>query len=154
MLMQKYLREWEEKNGIQCGFGRGSVSGSFIAYLLKITGMDSIKFNLNFFRFLNPQRVTNSDIDTDYSKKDREKVKEFILRDHMNLPNVNTSEIITFNTIALKGAIRDIGGALDMPLAEVDSICKSLSNEDKTLPVDIAEKYPELNKYVEIVKGI
>lgn len=153
ILMQKYLREWEEKNDIQCGFGRGSVSGSFIAYLLKITGMDSIKFNLNFFRFMNPQRVTNADIDTDYSKKDREKVKEFILKDHMNLPNVNTSEIITFNTIALKGAIRDIGGALDMPLTEVDRICKSLSNEDKVLTVDIAEKYPELNKYVEIVKG-
>ena len=153
ILMQQYLREWEEKNGIQCGFGRGSVSGSFIAYLLKITGMDSIKFNLNFFRFMNPQRVTNADIDTDYSKKDREKVKEFILKEHMNLPNVNTSEIITFNTVALKGAIRDIGGALNIPLKEVDGICKSLSNEDKNLPTDIAEKYPELNKYVEIVKG-
>lgn len=153
MLMQKYLREWEEKNDIQCGFGRGSVSGSFIAYLLKITGMDSIKFNLNFFRFLNPQRVTNSDIDTDYSKKDREKVKEFILKDHMNLPNINTSEIITFNTIALKGAIRDIGGALDMPLIEVDAICKSLDNDAKEMPENLQRKYPELSKYVKIVQG-
>lgn len=108
VLMQNYLREWEKKNNIQCGYGRGSVSGSLIAYLLGITEMDSIKFDLNFFRFMNPQRVTNADIDTDYSKKDRERVKKFILEDKMNLSNIKTSEIITFNTIALKGAIRDI----------------------------------------------
>ena len=50
MLLQTYLREWEKKNGIQCGYGRGSVSGSMIAYLLGITQMDSLKFHLNFFR--------------------------------------------------------------------------------------------------------
>ena len=67
MLLQSYLREWEQKNGIQCGYGRGSVSGSMIAYLLGVTQMDSLRFGLNFFRFLNPSRVTNADIDTDYS---------------------------------------------------------------------------------------
>lgn len=61
MLLQTYLREWEKKNGIQCGYGRGSVSGSMIAYLLGITQMDSMRFGLNFFRFLNPSRVTNAD---------------------------------------------------------------------------------------------
>ena len=70
MLLQTYLREWERKNGIECGYGRGSVSGSMIAYLLGITQMDSISFDLNFFRFMNPSRVTNADIDTDYSGKD------------------------------------------------------------------------------------
>ena len=53
MLLQTYLREWEKENGIQCGYGRGSVSGSMIAYLLGITQMDSIRFGLNFFRFMN-----------------------------------------------------------------------------------------------------
>ena len=67
MLLQTYMREWETQNGIQCGYGRGSVSGSEIAYTLGITQMDSIKFGLNFFRFMNPSRVTNADIDTDYS---------------------------------------------------------------------------------------
>ena len=112
MLLQTYLREWEKENGIQCGYGRGSVSGSMIAYLLGITQMDSIRFGLNFFRFMNPSRVTNADIDTDYSGKDRETVKQFLLRDKMNLPNIRSAEIITFNTIALKGAIRDVCRAL------------------------------------------
>ena len=61
MLLQTYLREWEKKQGIKCGYGRGSVSGSMIAYLLGITQMDSQRFGLNFFRFMNPDRVTNAD---------------------------------------------------------------------------------------------
>ena len=80
MLMQTYLREWEKKNGIQCGYSRGSVSGSMIAYILGITQMDSLKFNLNFFRFMNPARVTNADIDTDYAGADRDRIKEFCFR--------------------------------------------------------------------------
>lgn len=61
MLLQSYLREWERENGIQCGYGRGSVSGSMIAYILGITQMDSMRFRLNFTRFMNPSRVTNAD---------------------------------------------------------------------------------------------
>jgi len=61
MLLQSYLREWERENDIMCGYGRGSVSGSMIAYLLGITQMDSMRFGLNFFRFMNPSRVTNAD---------------------------------------------------------------------------------------------
>lgn len=112
MLLQTYLREWERKNGIESGYGRGSVSGSMIAYLLGITQMDSLKFNLNFFRFMNPSRVTNADIDSDYSGKDRDAVKRFLLRDRMDIDTIQSAEIITFNTIALKGAIRDVCRAL------------------------------------------
>lgn len=61
MLLESYIREWEKKNGVQSGYGRGSVSGSLIAYILGITQMDSLKFHLNFFRFMNPARVTNAD---------------------------------------------------------------------------------------------
>ena len=149
MLLQNYVREWERENGIQCGYGRGSVSGSEIAYILGITEMDSLKFGLNFFRFMNPSRVTNADIDSDYSSKDRDKVKYFLLHDHMNLDNVKSSEIITFNTIALKGAIRDVGRALEMPLDEVDSICKKVDDDEYQL----RKQYPELFKYVDIVNG-
>ena len=85
MLLQTYLREWEKENGVQCGYGRGSVSGSIIAYLLGIPQMNNVKFGLNFFRFMNPDRVSNADIDTDYSEKDRAKVKRFLLQDHLNL---------------------------------------------------------------------
>lgn len=115
MLLQTYLREWEKSQGIQCGYGRGSVSGSMIAYLLGVTQMDSLKYDLNFFRFMNPSRVTNADIDTDYAGKDRDKVKQFLLRDRLNLPTIRSAEIITFNTIALKGAIRDVCKALYGP---------------------------------------
>ncbi len=149
MLLQTYLREWEKSQGIQCGYGRGSVSGSEIAYALDITKMDSLKFGLNFFRFMNPSRVTNADIDTDYSSEDRDKVKYFLLHDHMNLPKIQSAEIITFNTIALKGAIRDVGRALNISLKEVNDICNRVENEETTL----RKKYPELFEYVDIVNG-
>lgn len=151
MLLQTYLREWEKKNGIQCGYGRGSVSGSMIAYLLGITQMDSLKFHLNFFRFMNPSRVTNADIDTDYAGKDRDRVKTFLLRDKLNLSTIKSAEIITFNTIALKGAIRDIGRALEMSLDEVGDICKSC--ESGEVPENLREKYKELFEYVDLVNG-
>lgn len=151
MLLQTYLREWERGQGIQCGYGRGSVSGSMIAYILGITKMDSMRFNLNFFRFMNPDRVTNADIDSDYSGIDRDRVKEFILRDKLNLPQIRSSEIITFNTIALKGAIRDVGRALEMPLSEVSEICNHC--QDDTAPDALRKKYKTLFQYVDIVNG-
>lgn len=157
MLMQTYLREWEREHNIQCGYGRGSVSGSMIAYLLGVTQMDSLRFGLNFFRFMNPSRVTNADIDSDYSGKDRDTVKEFLLKDHMNIPTIRSAEIITFNTIAMKGAIRDVCRALYKDsgfkgktyLQAADEICKlAESNEDEA-----RRKYPEVFEYVDIVNG-
>ena len=152
MLLETYLREWEKKNGIQCGYSRGSVSGSLIAYILGITQMDSIKFNLNFFRFANPDRVTNADIDTDYCSKDREKVKYFLLHDKLDLPNIKTSEIITFNTIATKGAIKDVCRALNISLDEAQSLSDSVL-PDGTVDDSIRKKYPEVFEYVDIVSG-
>lgn len=151
MLMQTYLREWEHKTDIWCGPGRGSVSGSLVAYDLGITNMDSKKFNLNFFRFMNPDRVSNCDIDTDYGGKDRDKVKEFLLRDHMDLPNIRTSEIITFNTIAEKGAVRDVARALEIPLDVVSDICNQIGKDG--IPDALRKKHAELFDYVDIVNG-
>lgn len=152
MLLQSYIREWERANGVQSGYGRGSVSGSLIAYTLGVTQMDSLKFNLNFFRFLNPSRVTNSDVDTDYSSKDREKLKYFMLHDKLNLPNIKTSEIITFNTIATKGAIKDVCRALNISLDEAQQISDAV-NMDGTIDDEWKERYPEVFKYVDIVSG-
>lgn len=157
MLLMCYLKEWQIKNGIYTGPGRGSVSGSEIAYVLGITEMDSIKFDLNFFRFLNPSRVTNSDIDLDFGDKDREKMKKFLLDDHMGLPNIQTAEIITFNTIKMKGAIKDIGRALQMPLTEVQDISNAVEtdeNQKQYIDEKWRKKYPELFKYVDIVNGV
>lgn len=152
MLLETYLREWERENDIQCGYGRGSVSGSLIAYALGITQMDSLKFNLNFFRFMNPGRVTNADIDTDYCSKDRDKIKYFLLHDRMNLPHIKTSEIITFNTIATKGAIKDVCRALNISLDEAQQISDAV-NIDGTIDDKWKEQYPEVFKYVDIVSG-
>ena len=151
MLLQTYLRDWEKKNGIQCGYGRGSVSGSMIAYLLGITQMDSMKFDLNFFRFMNPSRVTNADIDTDYAGADRDTVKQFLLRDKLNIKSIRSSEIITFNTIALKGAVRDVSRAMGISLDEVSDICNKLNGKD--VPDELRKKYKELFSYVDIVNG-
>lgn len=155
MLLQTYLRDWEKANGIQCGYGRGSVSGSEIAYLLGVTNMDSMRFNLNFFRFLNPSRVTNADIDTDYANEDRAKVKEFILKDRLNLDNIRSAEIITFNTIALKGAVRDVCRALYKDSEKVNymtlsnMISKMIDNNEE----EARKNYPEVFEYVDIVNG-
>ena len=152
MLLEAYLREWERENDIQCGYGRGSVSGSLIAYALGITQMDSMKFNLNFFRFMNPGRVTNADIDTDYCSKDRDKIKYFLLHDRMNLSHIKTSEIITFNTIATKGAIKDVCRALNISLDEAQQISDAV-DIDGTIDDKWKEQYPEVFKYVDIVSG-
>lgn len=154
MLLQNYLREWEHNHNIACGYGRGSVSGSEIAYILGITQMDSKRFGLNFFRFMNPSRVTNADIDTDYAGIDRDCVKEFLLRDHMELDQIQCSEIITFNTIALKGAIRDVCRGLYADtdpnyIKTADYICNNVeANENK-----MREEYPEIFEYVDILNG-
>lgn len=156
MLLQTYLREWETANGIQCGYGRGSVSGSMIAYILGITKMDSLKFDLNFFRFMNPSRVTNADIDTDYSGKDRDTVKQFLLRDKMNLPGIRSAEIITFNTIAMKGAIKDVCRALNVSLDEAQQLSNAVFlNDKKQWEIDDKwrNEYPEVFTYVDIVNG-
>lgn len=155
MLLQTYLREWERQHGIQCGYGRGSVSGSMIAYLLGITQMDSLRFGLNFFRFMNPSRVTNADIDTDYSGKDRETVKRFLLKDKMSLPNIRSAEIITFNTIAIKGAIRDVCRALYRDKSDVNyiKIANHICKEAELHEDAARKKYPEVFRYVDIVNG-
>lgn len=155
MLLQSYLREWERANGIESGYGRGSVSGSMIAYLLGITQMDSARFNLNFFRFMNPSRVTNADIDSDYSGKDRAVVKQFLLRDNMGISSIKSAEIITFNTIALKGAIRDVCRALYKDDVRVNYIqlANEISKDVETREEELRKKYPEVFKYADIVSG-
>lgn len=104
---------------------------------------------------MNPSRVTNADIDTDYSAKDRERVKRFLLKDRMNLPQIRSSEIITFNTIALKGAIKDVGRAFGMSIELTQEISNSVMLENGKFTIDnkIRKQYPDLFRYVDIVNG-
>ena len=153
MLFKKLINDWQHKNGIWSGPSRGSVSGSMIAYLLGITEMDSMKFDLNFFRFVNPNRVSNADVDEDLYEEDRDRVREFLL----TFDKINSSEIVSFGTIAIKGAIRDVGRALEMPLQEVNEICSKIEQDDKKkdfVPDKLRNQYPELFRWVDLLNGV
>jgi len=104
MLLMEDICTWCRENNIQIGYGRGSVNGSICAWLLGITEMDSIKHKLNFERFMNVERVSLSDIDTDFPPNRIDEVKDYVFNHH----GLYCSDIITFNTIADKGAIRDV----------------------------------------------
>jgi len=152
LLLEEDYKSALKKQGVSCGYSRGSVSGSEIAYLLGITEVDSIKYNLNFERFMNKERVSLADVDTDWSKKDRYKVREYLF----NKEGLYCCDIITFNTIALKGAIKDVGRALGMSVEETQMISDAVYlDENKKDCIDefYIKKYPELFKYVDIVKG-
>ena len=152
LLLEEDYKTALKNQGISYGYSRGSVSGSVIAYLLGITEVDSIKYNLNFERFMNKERVSLADVDTDWSKRDRHKVREYLF----NKEGLYCCDIITFNTIALKGAIKDVGRALGMTVDETQAISNAVYlDENKHDQIDdfYIEKYPELFKYVDIVKG-
>jgi DNA polymerase-3 subunit alpha len=152
MLLQKKIIDWCHGNGIFQGYGRGSVNGSLIAYVLGITEMDSIKHKLNFFRFLNPERISLPDIDIDFPPTRRQDVIDFMA----SLDGIDFAEIITFNTKALKGAIRLVGKGLDMDLDEVDAIAKAVETHQGKDHIDEKWKkqYPELFMYVELLNGV
>ena len=145
MLLMEDIIAWCKTQDILVGYGRGSCNGSIVAYLLGITEMDSIKHGLNFDRFMNTERVSLSDIDTDFPPSRINEVKQYIF----NKPGLYCSDIVTFNTIALKGAIRDVGRALEIPLAEVSDICNKIESDE----AGCRKAYPELFKYVDIVNG-
>ncbi len=145
MLLMEDIVNWCTENDIQVGYGRGSVNGSVIAWILGITEMDSIKHKLNFARFMNTERVSLSDVDTDFPPSDRERVKDYIFAK----TGLYCCDIITFNTVALRGSVRDVGRALEMPLDVVDHICKTIeTDEDK-----LRQQYTELFEYVDIING-
>lgn len=145
MLLMTDVIEFCNNNDIEIGYGRGSCTGSIVAWILGITEMDSIKHNLNFERFMNVERVSLSDIDTDFPPNRRDEVKQFLY----GRKGLKCCDIITFNTIALRGAIRDVARALNIPLQRVAEICDLADeNRDKA-----KELYPELFEYVNIVEG-
>ena len=145
MLLATDMIDFCRSNDIEVGYGRGSVNGSVVAWALGITEMDSIKYNLNFERFASPEKVSLADVDTDFPSSKRELVKQYLF----NREGLNCCDIITFNTIALRGAIRDIGRAMNIPLAEVNKICDIADNDRN----EAARLYPELMDYVDIVEG-
>ena len=110
---------------VSVGPGRGSAAGSVVAYCLKITNIDPIKYDLLFERFLNPDRVSMPDIDIDFDDEGRSKVMDYVIEKY---GSNQVAQIITYGTMAAKSSIRDTARVLDLPLGEADRIAKLLPN--------------------------
>lgn len=130
--------KYAKDNGIMVGPGRGSAAGSVVSYVLDIIDIDPLKYNLLFERFLNPERVSMPDIDIDFCYERREEVIEYVVQKY---GSERVAQIVTFGTMAARGAIRDVGRALDMDYGKVDKIAKQIPMElgmtiDKALEVN------------------
>jgi len=138
LIVWDFIRFARER-GIPVGPGRGSAAGSLVAWALRITEIDPIRYNLLFERFLNPERVSMPDIDVDFCRDRREEVIQYVQQkygaDHV-------AQIITFGTMAARAVVRDVGRVLGMPYQEVDRIAK-------LIPVSVTKEI-NLNKAIEI----
>jgi len=113
--------KWAKQQGIMVGPGRGSAAGSIVSYLMEITDLEPLQFNLLFERFLNPDRHEMPDIDMDFADHRRAEVINYVAQKY---GEDHVSGIITFGTMAARAAVRDVGRALGMAYAEVDKIAK------------------------------
>ena len=112
---------WAKEHGIPVGPGRGSGAASIVAYCIHITEVDPMKYDLIFERFLNPERVSMPDFDTDFCQERRPEVIEYVMRKY---GSDHVAQIATFGTMAARGAIRDVGRALNFTFAETDVVAK------------------------------
>ena len=138
--------KYAKDNGIAVGPGRGSAAGSIVSYCLEITDIDPIRYQLLFERFLNPERVSMPDIDVDFCYERRQEVIDYVVRKY---GKDRVVQIVTFGTLAARGVIRDVGRAMDLPYAFVDTIAKMIPTE-LNITIDKALKMnPELRKTYE-----
>lgn len=152
MLLDADYKNWLLENNMHYGCSRGSVSGSEIAYLLHNTDVDAVKYKLNFSRFMNPERMSLADVDTDIYAEDRYKVREFLFEKE----GLYCCNIITFNTIQLKAAIKDVGRAYGLTPEQTQELSDMVETDDKGkdyMPEEIRKQYPEMFKYVDMVIG-
>lgn len=117
---------YAKRNGIAVGPGRGSAAGSVAAYVLEITDIDPIRYNLLFERFLNPERVSMPDIDIDFCYERRPEVIDYVMNKY---GKDRVVQIVTFGTLAARGVIKDVGRAMDIPYAKTDALAKMVPND-------------------------
>lgn len=163
LIVWDFIR-FAKEQGIFVGPGRGSCGGSMVAYVLRITDVDPLKYDLIFERFLNPERITMPDIDIDFQDDRRQEVIDYVIqkygKDHV-------AQIITFGTMAARAAIRDVGRVINMPYGDVDRIAKEIPGMigmtlDKALNINqkLAQMYdtePDAHKlldYAKMVEGV
>ena len=143
LIVQDFIN-WAKSKDIVCGPGRGSAAGSIISYLIGITEIDPLKYDLLFERFLNPERISMPDIDLDFADNRRDEVIEYVSKKY---GDDHVAQIITFGTMAARAAIRDVGRALDYSYNFCDQIAKMIplgSNLEKAI-----NESPELHQAYE-----
>ncbi len=125
MIVADFIR-WAKENDIPVGPGRGSGAGSIVAYVLDITDLDPIQYELLFERFLNPERVSMPDFDVDFCMENRDRVIEYVSNRY---GAESVSQIVTFGTMAAKAVVRDVGRVLGHPYGFIDKIAKLIPFE-------------------------
>ncbi len=135
-----------KENGIAVGPGRGSAAGSLVSYCLGITGVDPIKYNLLFERFLNPERISMPDVDIDFCVLRRQEVIDYVTEKY---GRERVAQIATFGTMAARMVIRDVGRALDLPYAFCDKVAKMIPHEMKMTIERALGINPDLKKLYE-----
>ncbi len=133
--------KYAKDNDIPVGPGRGSAAGSIVSYVLEITDIDPVKYQLFFERFLNPERISMPDIDVDFCIERRGEVIDYVNRKY---GADCVAQIITFGTMKAKQVIRDCARALDMPYAYADKLSKLIPNDLKITITDALEREPQL----------
>ncbi|MEN6324938.1 MAG: DNA polymerase III subunit alpha, partial [Syntrophomonas sp.] len=160
-LIVQDLVNWARHNKVPVGPGRGSAAGSLVSYVLGITSINPLKYDLLFERFLNPERVSMPDIDIDFCFEKRDKVIDYIIERY---GADRVAQIITFGTMAARAAIRDVGRALDIPYGEVDKVAKMVPTElgvtiDRALEMspDLIQAYQndyDTRKMIDIARAL
>ncbi len=138
--------QWSKDNDIPVGPGRGSGAGSVVAYALKITDLDPLKYDLLFERFLNPERVSMPDFDIDFCMDKRDLVIDYVARTY---GREKVSQIITYGSMAAKAVVRDVGRILNHPYGFVDRIAKLIPFEMKMTLTKAMEQEPDLKSLYE-----
>ncbi len=133
--------------GVFIGPGRGSAAGSAVAYCIGITNIDPIKYNLLFERFLNPDRKSMPDIDTDFDDAGRQKVIDYVVDKY---GKTQVAQIITYGSMAARTSIQDVARVLDVPLPEVSALKKLVPD---TLGITLKEAFEQVPELKEILKG-
>ena len=162
LIVQDYIRGAREELDVSVGPGRGSAAGSVVAYCLKITDLDPLKYDLLFERFLNPDRISLPDIDVDFDDDGRGKVLDWVTQKY---GAEKVAHIITYGTMATKSSIADVGRVQNVPLSEVNRIKSFIPDrgfeEDQVKAVDgeLPKKMPKVNlkncyKYIPELKKL
>ncbi|MDP2927052.1 MAG: DNA polymerase III subunit alpha [bacterium] len=158
-LIVQDLVAWAKENRIVVGPGRGSAAGSIVSYILGITNVDPIKYNLLFERFLNPERISFPDIDLDFADRRRDEVINYVAEKY---GRDKVAQIITFGTMAARAAVRDVGRALGYQYAYCDQMAKMIPfgfNLEETLKKvkefrDLYEQDAQAKKLVDLAKKL